>query len=385
MKHFIKMALIAGLSVVALCGSCKKNEPPIGPNQGGKGKGEQPTPPPRASVELDHLIVEEVFYTSSPKKDTRKVNPYEYDVYIKIHNPTKQVAYLDGMLIALTELSCNRRLEGLSEPDKLQTHVPIKEMIQFPGSGQQYKIEPGKSIVLTPAAYNHQQLFSEALDLSSANFEIYTQEQMSENIYDNQGKGISENPQVPNMIYVYSDSQFLSMSSTRIGKLRAQDSEDDDDDDDEKDKEGEDEDDDEKYNDEGEITKGEDIPAFSLNKNTGGVLLLKAKTVEELKKVALPWNYTYTPQHHVGSGKCLLVPNDLVVDAVAICANNEYKWNIFNKSLDAGFKGVMTSMADAFETYAKKSIHRKHDGKNYLDNNNSTIDFEVRAKASLAQ
>ena len=74
----------------------------------------------------------------------------------------------------------------------------------------------------------------------------------------------------------------------------------------------------------------------------------------------------------------LLLPNDQVIDAVVVCPMKEKKMQVLNLSLDKGFHGVQQSSGDKRSTYAGKSIVRKWDGKGFVDENNSTSDFEVK-------
>ena len=81
------------------------------------------------------------------------------------------------------------------------------------------------------------------------------------------------------------------------------------------------------------------------------------------------------------------IPFDKVLDCITICPKSEYKINPYSKnpknSLDQGYHAVSdgayknTPKSD-WSKYSGMSLIRKWDGNKYVDDNNSTSDFEVK-------
>ena len=76
------------------------------------------------------------------------------------------------------------------------------------------------------------------------------------------------------------------------------------------------------------------------------------------------------------------MPYDWVIDVVTICPNTEFKWSLVAAEVDKGHKGVQETTNDKIEKHAGKALIRRFDGNKFVDNNNSTSDFEV-VEASL--
>lgn len=84
----------------------------------------------------------------------------------------------------------------------------------------------------------------------------------------------------------------------------------------------------------------------------------------------------------------LTIPYDWVEDAVTVCPNSEFKWPLVTQNIDKGHKGVQEKAlkGKVDKDAAGKALKRKHDGNKYVDDNNSTSDFEVvEASASLSK
>ncbi len=122
---------------------------------------------------------------------------YVNATYLSIYNNADTVIYLDGMLLGHTP-PVHRTLPSPPNVDRcalfgdairLNTDaIGAVTLIQFPGSGQQYPLEPGQGAVIAQDAIDHRQFVSSTVDLSAADFEV---------IGDDRDV---DNPAVPNMI-----------------------------------------------------------------------------------------------------------------------------------------------------------------------------------------
>ena len=106
---------------------------------------------------------------------------YEYymkDSYFEIVNNSDEVQYLDGLILTAPQF--------FSAPNAWQENgmahlYPCGQgsVVQFPGTGKDYPIQPGQSVVVANNAANHTELGAEnggdavSPDLSGADWEIY--------------------------------------------------------------------------------------------------------------------------------------------------------------------------------------------------------------------
>lgn len=300
--------------------------------------------------ELDHLIIEEVYYAGSAHA---KGYMYKSDAYLKITNPTKEVKYLDKLALAVSTFSSNSLLELGKDVDHTMTHLGAARIMQFPGDGKTYPIQPGKSVIVANAAVNHKispkdedgddkRFFNSAsIDLTGANFEWLTDEQLGDDDFELNEKAI-------NLLPIYSAASRAN---------------------------------------EDDQWEANDARAFGIT--SGVVALIKlGASVEELKKPEYLWKYyannSAGGHAHAKSGKCLKVPNTWIIDAVNICPKQEFKWYIIGRDIDAGYASVrLASESDA--QLSGKAIVRRHDGRNFVDTNNSTQDFEVKTASLFGQ
>ncbi|MDN4753676.1 DUF4876 domain-containing protein [Porphyromonadaceae bacterium W3.11] len=335
-KNLKNGLLLVVITMLALTG-CKKGEAPIGggANHGGQSEKKDVPQPPK---ELDHLIFEEIFYVGTYQEKYKVGRMTEADHYIKINNPTKETIYLDGLALVEGAFNPTNPLNIPKEEDHIKTHIATSKLIKFPGSGKEYPLEPGKSVVLANAAINTIEANEGegSLDLTNADFEIYTPKQIEDDLW------LEENPKVPNMEMIYYDVQGFDLYEP-LG--------------------------------------------FSMAKGHGVIALVKlGVTIEELKNESYIWDYRFSTSSQGGHShstqqQCLKIPNEWVIDAVVLCPNGANKWAVVDPKIDAGSNGVMYAN-DVEESYSQKALIRKHNGKSYEDTDNSTVDFEIK-QASL--
>lgn len=144
-------------------------------------------------------VIKQVYYAGS---DIVEGALYR-DQFVEIHNNSDKVLYADGLYFAeltgrqsLTnnvynvlsdgQLDWSKSIEMPANIDANNDYVYTKALHMIPGSGQQYPVQPGKSIIIAQTAQNHKQPFTGAdqtsisvrnpaltVDLSTAQFEAH--------------------------------------------------------------------------------------------------------------------------------------------------------------------------------------------------------------------
>jgi len=117
--------------------------------------------------------------------------PYQDNTFVELYNNADSVIYLDGMLLArglapsydFVTFPCAVYTPLTTDP----SGVWVRWIAKFPGSGSDYPVPPGGSIVVATDAIDHSAIVPGGLDLRSAHFEMI-------------GVADADNPSVPNMI-----------------------------------------------------------------------------------------------------------------------------------------------------------------------------------------
>lgn len=141
------------------------------------------------------FVIKEFYYTGSK---TPAGTNYLYDGFIEIYNNSTALQYADSLIVGNTKTSANS-VYGFY-PDK--NFVYLAQAWMIPGSGKDYPVEPGASIVIAITALNHKTdpngNPNSPADLGKgiADFETYFNP-TGTNIRD------TDNPDVPNMIHQY--------------------------------------------------------------------------------------------------------------------------------------------------------------------------------------
>lgn len=126
---------------------------------------------------------------------------YSNDKFIEIYNNSAETQYIDGLGIA--EVYPSAVGQSAFTDVTSGENVYIITAAMFPGSGKDYPVEPGKSIVLAQNAMNHinADVITNTADLSGADFECYVEGATSQFPADN--------AKVPNMKTVFTYNQYL--------------------------------------------------------------------------------------------------------------------------------------------------------------------------------
>ena len=120
---------------------------------------------------------------------TRDINNarYDADVYVEIFNNSDEIQYMDSIYLMLVEGDSPMAFPASLNPTTLHG----RQVYRFPGTGKDYKVLPGKSIVIANSARNHTFVAPTSVDLQNADFEF-------------KGTKYPNNDNVPGMIQVYS-------------------------------------------------------------------------------------------------------------------------------------------------------------------------------------
>lgn len=135
--------------------------------------GENLRPEPPAKEHLENLGFTEISYGGSLYEKMGLVTTYGYDNYLKIYNPTDEPIVLDGLALVISSFKASEYLD-LGEHNFFSTHISGSRVMVFPGNGNEYKIEPKKSITVAAYAVDHTKESKEyyscknSIDLSSA-------------------------------------------------------------------------------------------------------------------------------------------------------------------------------------------------------------------------
>ena len=280
-----------------------------------------------ATIASSDFVIEEIFFTGTLTPEGLQ---YYGDQYIKITNNTDRTLYADGLMIMQSAFMTVDKYDYT--PDVMSECFSISSSLMIPGSGTDYPVAPGESIVIADSALDHTQYNSNSMDLSKADFEYF-------NPLDPEDV---DNPEVPNVVCSFlEEGDFWTFhnrgfKSYAIGRL-------------------------------GEGVTPEKFAA----------------------------DYYYAPEYELvvpGFGTFPMdtdawkVPNEWVADAVNLSIEEMFAWIVTDPSLDSGW--TYCGKVDRDQTRYGKSVRRVEltlpDGRKILkDTNNSTADFTPEAVPSM--
>ena len=276
------------------------------------------------------FVIEEIFASPTYNPETKKSYTYG-EQYIKITNNSDVTLYADGLGIAQSALKSNMKRDFVDK-DAIKDILPVDFLSIVPGDGTTYPVKPGASIIVANDALDHSKVFSGAVDLSHADFEIYDRSSKPK-VQD------TDNPEVPNLISYYKHSEtvfsFHQRGCTTIALVR--------------------------------------VP-------------VDVATYEK----DYAWSAKYVVRHKDFTKemetKVYKVPNDWIIDAVFLGIKDKIDWRYIPDTIDAGFTGWCDSSQDktGLGTAVIRKVEREANGRKYLkDTNNSTEDFNARVQPSL--
>ena len=130
------------------------------------------------------FIIEEIFFAGTATPEGKQ---YFGDQYIKLYNPTNKVLYADGLVLADSEFVTVTKIDYT--PSVMAEAFTAGSMVQIPGTGTQYPVQPGKSIVIAEQGINHKENNPNSIGLSKADFENF----YPPRVKDVDGVGVTNN------------------------------------------------------------------------------------------------------------------------------------------------------------------------------------------------
>lgn len=287
------------------------------------------TLPAFESLVTDDFIIEEIFFTGTLQTSG---NQYYGDDYIKIYNNTDHVLYADGITLLESKFTTTDKYDY--DPDIMGEAMTVQAIYTIPGSGTDYPVQPGESIILADTGIDHKVANPNSFDLSNADWEWY-------DVSNTASHMDIDSPTVPNLDKWYCYTQ-----------------------------------------------------SFYVLHNRGFRALAIARIPVDKEQYLANYSYTYNYVVVNASGtfpmtqKAYKVPNDWIIDAVNCSVESEYAWNVTAPQLDHGWTYCGTVDHDKsryFHSVRRKMLYLK-DGRPYLkDTNNSTEDFNPYCIPSLIE
>lgn len=267
-------------------------------------------------IDSKGFVFEEIFFSGTV---TPKGSQYNSDKFFEIYNNTNEILYADGLCISETAFLTTMKNDYT--PNIMNEYVTVDAIYTIPGSGKEYPVLPGKSILVVDIAKNHKETNTNSFDLSIADFEWFDDDKFGIDV---------DIPSVPNLIKTYSSSKSVWSLHNRGFKSYI---------------------------------------IFKIDKPIDEFLLNNK------------YNYSYDFVWAGGSvnmaSSNYKVPNSLIIDAVECSAPSLFEWLVMSPSLDMGYTHSGDANAERVGKSVRRKIsHKESDGRVVLmDTNNSSFDF----------
>lgn len=145
---------------------------------------------------LGDLVIKEVYY---PASRTPSGGTYFSDQFVEIYNNATDTVFADGLLIA-DAFGPAGQINPTTVPSPLQSQsgsVFVSSIYQIPGTGRQYPIAPGKSIVIAQDGIDHRNdpngNTASPVNLATADWETFNLRPDGRDL---------DSPSVPNLVRV---------------------------------------------------------------------------------------------------------------------------------------------------------------------------------------
>ncbi len=272
------------------------------------------------------FVIAEIFFAGTLTPERKQ---YHNDTYIRIYNNSNDTLLADGLAVAESSLLTNYKLEEMT-PNFINERFSFTSLFRIP-KGTNLYVNPGESILLADCARDHRVDGNvNSFDLSKADLEWY-------DVSSNPNFLDSDNPDVPNMEKIYSNSKTISQFTTQGNRsyaiLRI---------------------------DESQYPTGEAFMADSTNYCTYTRTFTNSST-----------GVTYK-----FNGNAWTVPNEWIIDAVNCCPSSDFQWLVTSPALDKGYTSVAET-GNNESRYGKSVRRRVAAGKKLQDSNDSSLDFEA--------
>lgn len=273
-------------------------------------------------AKVGSLMISEIYYCGSKHPDD---GTWFRDQTYRIYNNGDEVEYLDGVCLAqINTQNPSVTVPTYPEEDGLGNFVYAILVWKIPGSGTEYPLQPGESVVLVQEAADHTVSNRASFDNSKATWECWS------------GNDSRDNGLVPNIPYIY----WLSPNKSQWNC-------------------------------------GVQGPAFVLFRAPKEVTLNEDYYRNGGPNVILQTNDKY------GENFTARIPADWVLDAVEALANKD---QLARKRIPSYMDAGATTTGSTYATTAlcRKVASTRADGTPiYQDTNNSTNDFEPQTELML--
>jgi hypothetical protein len=148
---------------------------------------------PMRGQEQGSLVISELYYHSAPIEVTGYSDAYKRQMYVELFNNADTTVYLDGKIlggafqvnIEISSWPCIETSNWREDP----RGIWAQSFQRFPGSGTEYPLAPGHTVVVAEQAIDHSAIYPGLPDLSHADFQFYWDDR-------------AMNPDVPTMLPV---------------------------------------------------------------------------------------------------------------------------------------------------------------------------------------
>ncbi len=136
-------------------------------------------------------VFKEIFYAGCRTPEGKS---YYKDQFIEIYNNSSEVLYADGLSICETQhnTASNNPNEWM---EYINNGVVVRTIYTIPGSGEEYPVQPGESLIISSQPIDHRTENANSIDLSGSDWQWY-----------DEGTTDIDVPEVPNLIKNYSYS-----------------------------------------------------------------------------------------------------------------------------------------------------------------------------------
>ena len=253
---------------------------------------------------------------------------YNGDQYVRIYNNSDKVLYADGLVFMESAFMTTSKSKVV-DPDIMNEAMAINTVAVVPGNGQDHPVQPGESIILCDNAINHKEANPNSIDLSKADFEWYFPDSKLE----------VDNPEVENLSIYYCYTKTIWILNKQGNR------------------------------------------AYAIGRLPQG--MTADRYIAEYK-----YDYTYELDNGTVSKpqSQYKFPNEWIVDAVNVGANNEWQWNVTASKLDMGhtYIGQNNTIAENIgKCVLRKVSHKDGSREVLLDTDNSSVDFTPAATPTL--
>ncbi len=273
------------------------------------------------------FVIMEIFGAGTVNPETSKAY-IGGEQYFKILNNSLDTLYADGLFIAESQFMTTLKFDYA--PDCMSTHMTVSSLWTVPGSGTDYPVAPGDSLLICDSAIDHTEANASSFDLRGADFEWYCESTSATN-------QDTDNPDVPNLNRLYCSTESIWILNKQGNRAYAI----------------------------GFLPSGVTAGNF-LEDNV--------------------YDCSWVVAGKTKSKSYYRIPNEWIVDALNVSPVNAYAWTVVDASLDMGYTyyGENSTTSENYNKGVRRKVdHYQPDGTFVLaDSNDSSVDFIPNYTAS---